>query len=212
MMVVFDWDGTLGNSIEAITGALSRASEVVGLPVLTKASYQSVIGLSLDAAAHGLYPNIETEKRVAYVQAYRDSFDMAEAARLFPQATELLESLYGVEGVSLGVATGKSREGLDTALELTGLAYLFRATMTASEAESKPSPDMLHQLGAIEGDSIIMVGDSVLDVAMGVAAKAYTIGVTWGVASAQALDAAGADAVVSDFAQLRAELERQGAL
>jgi len=212
MMVVFDWDGTLGNSIDAITKTLLRASQKEGFAELSVERYQSIIGLSLEAAAGSLYPELDDAAQARYAQAYRDSFDMSEAANLFAGAEDLLASLYQRDGVTLGVATGKSRQGLDMALESTGLAYMFAATVTASEAESKPSPDMLRQLAAQSSGDLLMIGDSVLDVAMGVAAEAYTIGVTWGVASEPQLKAAGADVVVASFAELRSELIKQGVL
>ncbi len=63
-----------------------------------------------------------------------------ETAPLYPDARDALERLAGRDDLVLGVATGKSRRGLDHVLAAHGLAGLFRTTQVADDHPSKPHP------------------------------------------------------------------------
>ncbi|MEQ3697034.1 MAG: HAD-IA family hydrolase [Pseudomonadales bacterium] len=203
MIVVYDWDGTLSDSLDAIVQALSDASDVCDLPRLEPAVYRSIIGMNLPAACEALYPAESVATRESYAEGYRRCFGLDSATRLYDGAAKHLSEVAKVAGVQLAVATGKSREGLDFALEILGYGSRFVATKTSSDAASKPSPEMLLQLQTELGDAeVVMIGDSVLDVGMGVAAGAYTIGVSWGVGSRAQLLAAGAGVVVDSYDEL----------
>ena len=209
MVIVYDWDGTLSDSLDAIVSALSDAAIACELPSLASARYRAIIGMNLSAACAALYPEESTEVQQRYAESYRRCFRLDSATRLYEGADQHLSAIAALSGVQLAVATGKSREGLDFALESLGYSRRFVATKTASEAESKPSPEMLFQLKAELAESeMVMIGDSVLDVGMGVAAGAHTIGVTWGVGSREQLIAAGAHRVVSSYSELEQVLIR----
>ncbi|WP_298636983.1 HAD-IA family hydrolase [uncultured Umboniibacter sp.] len=209
MIVVYDWDGTLSDSLDAIVQALTDASDVCNLPRLESTVYRSIIGMNLPAACEALYPAESVASRERYAEGYRRCFGLDSATRLYDGAAQHLAEIAKIAGVQLAVATGKSREGLDFALESLGYGNRFVATKTSSDAPSKPSPEMLLQLRSeLEDGDVVMIGDSVLDVGMGVAAGAYTIGVTWGVGSREQLLAAGARSVVNSYDEL-SQLLRQ---
>ena len=213
MVIVYDWDGTLSDSIDAIVMALRMASDRCDLPRLGDEAYRSIIGLSLDAACLRLYPNESVETLAQYADAYRDSFGLDSATLLFEGVEAHLDRMAQLPGVRLAIATGKSRSGLDYALASLRFDGRFAASKTSSEAASKPAPDMLHQIRVeLQAERLVMIGDSELDVRMGVAAGAYTIGVNWGVGSHELLTAAGASEVVRSIAELDAALCRYHAL
>ncbi len=206
MLVVFDWDGTLSDSIEEIVSTLKRASLREGLAILSDEQYRSVIGLSLDLVATTLYPEAREGAQERFAQAYREEFCLDSAGFLFPGVMSLIDELRG-RGIKLAVATGKSRAGLDAALEASGLKSKFVVTVTATEARSKPDAQMIRRLmERTNALSAVMVGDSTLDVEMAVNARCCSVGVGWGVASVDALTSAGATTTVSDIPQLRSTL------
>ena len=127
----------------------------------------------------------------------------------FPGVRETVEALAGDERVLLGVATGKSRRGLDLLLQREGLAYAFATLQTADDAPSKPHPGMLQRAMSETGmrpADTIMIGDTSYDMLMARNAGAVPIGVAWGYHTAQELTEAGALAVAEDSEQLMALL------
>ena len=83
----------------------------------------------------------------------------------------------------LAVATGKSRRGLDRALEATGLTQLFHATRCADEGFSKPHPGMLLWLLdelEVTRERALMIGDTSHDMEMAEAAAVARVGVAYG--------------------------------
>jgi len=105
-----------------------------------------------------------------------------QPCRHFEGAFELLSRLRE-QGSLLAVATGKSRRGLQRALDQTGWEPLFDATRCADETRSKPHPLMLHELlnelGALPQQAV-MVGDTEYDMAMAETAGIERIGVSYG--------------------------------
>ncbi len=117
----------------------------------------------------------------------------------------LLHRLHSA-GWLLGVATGKSHRGLTSLLAANQLAPLFATLHTADYHPSKPHPAMLEAaMDAVmaEPAATLMIGDTVYDIQMALAAGTRAIGVAWGYHEAAELLAAGAEAV----AQTPEELE-----
>lgn len=120
----------------------------------------------------------------------------------------LLEALHAL-GVPLAIATGKSRRGLEIALEALGWCSLFDATRTADDGPGKPAPWMLQDIAAalgVEPARLLMVGDTLLDVGMAHAAGAPALGVAWGLQPPEVLRGGGALAVVASVDALDAWL------
>jgi phosphoglycolate phosphatase len=123
----------------------------------------------------------------------------------FPGARATLDTLAGDGAVRLGIATGKSRRGVDHLLAREGIADMFATIQTADDAPSKPHPEMLLRAISETGaapDRTIMIGDSSYDMLMARNAGAVPVGVAWGYQTAPELFAAGARVVAEDFPQL----------
>lgn len=182
-LIVFDWDGTLMDSAAAIVRAIVAACRDLELPEPSEARARHVIGLGLhDALAHAV-PQLERSDYSKLVERYRFHYLSSDhELSLFPGAFEMIEQLADA-GRLLGVATGKSRVGLDRALAHTGLGSFFDSTRCADECFSKPHPAMLEQIMGELGvarDRTLMVGDTTHDLDMarnaGVAALAVSFG------------------------------------
>jgi phosphoglycolate phosphatase len=192
-LVVFDWDGTLMDSTGQIVAAASGAIEQLGLPARTPEAIREIIGLGLRESWHRLFPELEPDGFTPFVEAYRDHFFAPElqTARLFEQAAEVVAALAG-RGFKLGVATGKSRRGLDRDLETTGLRRFLAGSRTADETRSKPQPDMLLELMAAlrtSPEATLMVGDTEWDLEMARRAAVPAVAVSYGAHSPERLKA-----------------------
>ena len=213
-LAVFDVDGTLVDSQDHIHAAMDYAFRAVGATLPPRAEVLSIVGLSLPEAVARLIPDLAAKDRDAIVSAYKQSFGALRAdglSPLFPGATDALIHLRGRAEVLLGVATGKSRRGLDHILRTHDLSGFFVTTQVADDHPSKPHPSMLLSALAdtgVEPSRAVMIGDTTYDMEMGRAAGFRTIGVAWGYHRAAMLHEAGADELIVDFAALGPTLER----
>jgi phosphoglycolate phosphatase len=182
---IFDWDGTVVDSVEHIADCLLHAAVSTGFPALERAAYRDIIGLGLVEALRRLYPGLNTEQTVRMREAYSTQF-MATAAnnqRIFPGIPAILEDLHK-NGRQCAVATGKSRRGLNAALESSQLGAWFDITRCADETRSKPDPRMLTEILehlGLEPTDAVMIGDTSYDLQMAHAIGMPSIGVRWGV-------------------------------
>lgn len=221
-LAIFDWDGTLMDSVGRIVACVQGAARDCELAVPAPTQIRQIIGLSLDVAMSRLFPlssgsgsgsgsgsAFDERQIAALIDRYRHHYlHDATPSPLFSGAGELLHD-WRSRGLQLAIATGKSRRGLDRVLDETGLRPLFVTSRGADEARSKPDPLMLEQILDELGLSprqAVMIGDSVHDMAMAEAIAMPRIGVTWGVDSRDALSRHGPVAVVDSMTALRALL------
>lgn len=209
-LILFDLDGTLVDSAEIILAAQAKAFAAVSLPMPARERALSIVGLSLREAFEVL---VGQDGPVdGLVEAYKEAFfelrrDESVPERLFDGAEGLLDHLVTRERLALGVATGKSRRGVDALSERHGWQGLFSTIQTADDAPSKPHPAMIHQAATetrIAPARILMVGDSSYDMMMARSAGARAIGVGWGFQPRAALREAGAERIVESFDELQA--------
>ena len=208
-LLVFDWDGTLMDSAACIASALRAACEDLGYAVPTERDARYVIGLGLhDAMAHVL-PGVAPSEYAAVVERYRHHFILGDGGTtLFGGAADMLGALHAA-GHRLAVATGKSRRGLDRALDATGLERFFHATRCGDEGFPKPHPGMLQwlmrELG-VPPERTLMIGDTTHDMGMAQAASVARLAVAHGAHDACDLLELDPLACLKDCAELRAWL------
>ena len=205
-LVIFDCDGTLVDSQHAIIASMARAFDAHGLEVPANEAIRRVVGLSLTDAIAELHAADETTHHQTLVESYKTAFADARQAGdveepLFPGAHEAIATL-DAAGYLLGIATGKSRRGLDRTLERHGLQGRFVTLQTADDGPGKPDPGMvqraLRETGVDPGRTTV-VGDTTYDITMARNAGAYAVGVGWGYHAANELREAGAHAIVEQF-------------
>lgn len=213
-LIVFDCDGTIVDSQHLIAAAMAETFSAEGLMPPTTALVRRVVGLSLEQAIARLLPQDRVPDAARLADAYKHVFQRLRSDPimpqdpLFPLARETLRELAAGDYL-LGIATGKSRRGLEVTLERHGLADLFATVQTADDAPSKPDPAMLRQAmaetAAAPGETIV-VGDTVFDMMMAANAGVRALGVAWGYHAPEELRTAGAFAVLDGFAELPAQL------
>jgi phosphoglycolate phosphatase len=181
-LLVFDWDGTILDSPGAIAQCIRQAAGEMGFEVPDYARASHVIGLGLQDALRVAVPALAAERYAEFVECYRRHFRACEESmQLFAGMRKLLEDLSGRH--TLAIATGKSRRGLERALDATGLRGCFRASRCADETTPKPHPAMLLELmeeAHIDAKSTLMIGDTSHDMEMARSAGVDALAVTYG--------------------------------
>jgi phosphoglycolate phosphatase len=214
-LAVFDCDGTLVDSQANIVRAMNDSFARLGLAEPDPHAVRRVVGLSLVEAMQMLLPEADSGLHARLAENYKHAFQRLRAdlrldpEPLFAGVAELLEALRA-DGWLLAVATGKSDRGLKLVLEHHGLFERFVSLQTADRHPSKPDPSMLlaclADAGVGPGNACI-IGDTVFDIGMGVAAGVRAIGVDWGYHEADELVEAGAVAVAADAVHLKRLLD-----
>ncbi|TNE89399.1 MAG: HAD family hydrolase [Deltaproteobacteria bacterium] len=207
-VVVFDLDGTLSDSKEAIVGTFGYAFEAHGLAAPAAADVHALIGLPLAEIVRRLLPEplreAEPEVTASYVGAYVDIAHAKE--RLYDGALALLDELADAR-VPLAIATGKSQHGAEAATRRLGIYDRFQTVRGISSVpRGKPFPDLLlavlEDLGA-SADQALMIGDTTYDLDMARAADVAACGVAWGVHSEAVLRAREPHYFASSMDELR---------
>lgn len=190
-LLVFDWDGTLIDSIEQIVASLQIASHKVCGETVPEEAARGVIGLGLTEAIEKLHPELNATAIEQISAAYKQHYlyENPIQAQLFDGVTDMLDELTEI-GYQLAIATGKSRPGLDRALQEHSVGNYFVTTSCAGEKRSKPHPEMLLDI-LLELDmpasQALMIGDSEHDLMMANNAKVNSVAVSHGVQQADVL-------------------------
>jgi phosphoglycolate phosphatase len=189
-LIIFDWDGTLINSIDWIAGCIQRSAERCGFVTPDYQATKNVIGLSIERAMQTLLPEADEDTQNQLVTNYAEEYFSKQLSQedFFPGVYDMLVQLQHT-GYQLAVATGKTRDGLAQALHATNTKDLFSVTRCADETQSKPHPKMLQEIIEVTGiapERALMVGDSIYDLQMALNAQISSVGVLCG-ANSEAL-------------------------
>lgn len=212
-LIVFDWDGTLLDSTGMISASIQAAARDLGIAEPSDERARHVIGLGLIDALRYAMPGLPPERYEEVAERYRYYYLAQDhELLLFPGAAELVKEL-SVAGFQLGVATGKSRNGLNRALDVSGLGQYFHITRCADECHSKPHPQMLEELIEtfnVSPATTLMIGDTTHDLQMAKNARANSLGVTYGAHPRSKLEAEAPLFCADDVSQLAAWLRAHG--
>jgi phosphoglycolate phosphatase len=212
-LIVFDWDGTLLDSTAVIVASVQAAAREVGIDPPSDERARHIIGLGLvDALRHAL-PDLEPDRYEEVAERYRRHYlSQDQTLSLFSGVGELVRELAAADHL-LGVATGKSRQGLGRALAQSGLEPYFHATRCADECHSKPHPQMLEELMdelGVRPEATLMIGDTTHDLQMARNAGVPALAVTYGAHGRDQLAAADPIDCVASVAELTAWLRANG--
>ena len=208
-LIVFDWDGTVMDSTAVIVSCIQDSARDLGLLVPAKSIANYVIGLGLKDALQKAVPELAEADYPKLVERYVIHWRAREHDLiLFDGMRELLAHLRQREFL-LGVATGKSRGGLDRALMAGGLTRAFDWTRCADETHSKPHPQMLFDLMerfGVTPERTLMIGDTTHDSQMAHNAKVRSVSVTYGAHPRAELETLQPAAIVESVEELHAWL------
>ncbi|MBL0090347.1 MAG: HAD-IA family hydrolase [Ideonella sp.] len=204
-LIVFDWDGTLFDSTALIVRCIQSACADLGLAVPSDERAGYVIGLGLHDALQHAVPGLPEARYPELGRRYRHHyFARQHELVLFPGTLDMLHALKA-RNHWLGVATGKSRRGLDEALQSVQLQGIFDGTRTADETAGKPNPLMLQQLMREFGaapERTLMIGDTTHDLQLAANANTAGVAVSFGAHDAESFGALGPLLVAHSTAEL----------
>lgn len=182
-LIVFDWDGTLMDSAAAIVAAIQMACRDLAIEPPSDEQARHIIGLGLQDALRGALPGLDPARYREVAERYRHHYLARDhELLLFDGAYDLVRAL-GDAGFLLAVATGKSRIGLDRALNSSGLMPHFHGSRCADECHSKPHPQMLLELMEefdVAPENTLMIGDTTHDLLMARNARVPALAVSYG--------------------------------
>jgi phosphoglycolate phosphatase len=184
MLYIFDWDGTLCDSLAKIVHCTQAAALEMGLPAPDEEAVKNIIGLSLRPAIQQIFPGVEEAELKVLLENYSKHFiaDRERGMDFYPGVRQTLDALLE-QGHYLAIATGKSRRGLDRILGDMGLEHYFHSSRCADETQSKPHPQMLSELldeFAVEAEGAVMIGDTEYDMDMARQLSMPRIAVSYG--------------------------------
>lgn len=202
-LVIFDWDGTLMDTVPKIVAAMKRAAAELNLSVPDEGAVKDIIGMSLEKAVTTIFG--ETADCDVIAKAYQQAYLECELeSPLFNGVHELMTWLREND-IQIAVATGKSRKGLERYIQLSNLGHYFAASRTACEARSKPDPDMLLQIIDelnVAPERVVMVGDTKVDMALAKNANISAVAITHGAHGYDELKSCEPEAIVNSIAEL----------
>jgi phosphoglycolate phosphatase len=204
-LIVWDWDGTIMDSTPTIVYCIQQACRDLGFKEPDDTLASSVIGLGIHDSLRRAVPWIEPIHFQKLTERFRYHYLAKDhELDLFVGIRELLEELRA-DNYLLGVATGKSRVGLDRSLKHHQIGHLFHETRTADESFSKPHPGMLLELSdvlQVPTRRILMIGDTTHDLDMATNAGVDAVAVTYGAHPPDTLKTSQSLAHVDDVNQL----------
>ena len=206
--MIFDFDGTLGDTRHNIIITMQRTMRMVGLSVKSDEECAATIGLTLEKSFQSLYPDMDSEMADRCVAAYRDIFlESVEelTPQLFPGVADTLARLDAM-GIKMSVASSRQSQSLLLFLENMGILHYFPYVLGSDNVtKHKPDPEpvlkTLRELDYNPSDTIV-VGDMPVDVAMAHGADVRAIAVTFGNATREELVESNADYIIDDFTKI----------
>jgi len=204
-LIVFDWDGTLADSVNKIIECKHFLARKYDLPIPDRTVIRGVLGTPFEQAMRQCFPTASESLLETLCREFHLLMQLPQyQAELFPKAKELLSTLKA-QGLKLAVATSKNRKELDSALEHTQLVGVFEITCCGAEHREKPDPAMLHyimQMLKVQQDECLMVGDTVTDIFFAANAGVPAVCVTFGSQSAEKLTTANPLTLIDNFFEL----------
>lgn len=214
-LIIFDWDGTLCDSISAIVEAYQYAQRQLHLAVSDDEAIKIGIGGSFYEQVCRLNPEVSLDAvklnalRSIFLRHYTQA--SKDGVRLFSYVRTLLALLHK-QGYALGIATSAGRASMRRLLAFFDIASYFIEVITAEETSPKPNPQMINDLISNHGfyhDRVLMVGDSTTDIIMAKAANVDVIAISTGAHGHQQLLDVNPLHVLLNLEELPAVLERE---
>ena len=207
-LIIFDFDGTLGDTRGNIVMTMQMTIAELGLAGRTDDECASKIGLPLDGCFEALYPDESKETFQLCADTYRRIFQenlLLMEPQVFPRVKETLTVLNDM-GYTLTIASSRRHKSLSELTHDLGIAEHISYLVGADDVDkAKPNPEpVLKTLSAtgFDASQTLVVGDMNVDILMGLNAGAKTCGVTYGNGTIRELEEAGADYVIERIDKL----------
>lgn len=209
-LLVFDWDGTLADSVSKIIQCKRFLAKKYNLPVPSDETIKHVLGMKFENAISLCFPTANQDCLSKLGEDFHLLMQQNEyQADLFPQAKEIL--LFLKNGFKLAIATSKNKKELTTALIHHEITDIFEVVCCGNEYQSKPHPAMLNYIMEQCGvcpDETLMIGDTTTDIAFSKNAGVKVVAVTYGAHHENKLKLASPDELISGLCELPKIIEK----
>ena len=217
-LIIFDFDGTLGDTRRNIVTTMQMTIAELHLPNRSEEECAATIGLPLAGCFRTLFPDIEDELISRCAETYRRFFNenlKTIHPEAFPGVVETLAILHQ-KGFVLTIASSRSRNSLMELTRNMGIANYISYILGADDVkEAKPKPEpVLKTLADMYFDAgeTLVVGDMAVDIQMGANAGTKTCGVTWGNGTREELEEAGATFIIDRMEEILEIVEKSKGL
>ena len=207
-LVIFDFDGTLGDTRQNIVMTMQQVMRRLGLAVADERTCAATIGLPLADCFRRIYDGMDAREAERCAEAYRQFF-FANAKRLVPQPfPHVLETMGALarKGVAMAIASSRTSRSLEGFVTDMGFRrYIGYVVGCEDVAHPKPHPEpVIRVLEALHfaPEEAMVVGDMPVDIMMGAAAGVCTCAVTYGNGTREELSAAQPDFMIDSLAEL----------
>ena len=207
-LIIFDFDGTLGDTRRTIVTTMQMTIKELQLPGRSDDECAATIGLPLAGCFKAMYPDLQTEQLQLCADTYRRICNENQRIfkpQAFPHVVETL-SVLKKQGFTLTIASSRSHASLSELIKDMGISDCISYLIGADDVEqAKPGPEpVLKTLAAMqfEASETLVVGDMAVDIQMGANAGAKTCGVTCGNGSREELMEVGADFIIEGMEEL----------
>ncbi|KTD08600.1 HAD family hydrolase [Legionella jamestowniensis] len=204
-LVVFDWEGTLGDTLGQIFNSVATEARRLNFGEIDEQLARQSVELGLVKALRKIFPHLNEDEHEQLLNAVQQSLiSRTTEVYLMPGAKEFVNRLHDA-GIDIAIATNKGQQSLQRVLSVSGLDVFFKITRSAGQTAAKPSPQMLEEILEAFGvtpKEAVMVGDSITDMEMAGNLGVDAVGVDFYHQQKEALLAAGAKAVFNDYQQL----------
>lgn len=204
-LIIFDFDGTLGDTRQNIVATMLMTIERLHLPKRTEAQCAATIGLPLPGCFEKMFPDVAADTIAQCVDTYRMIFAQNLPTfhpQPFPGVRETLP-LLRQQGILLTIASSRWHKSLVDLTHDMGIAEHISYMLGADDVtNAKPHPEPVTKTLAamhVTAAETLVVGDMAVDILMGRGAGTQTCGVTWGNGSLEELTQARADHIVSSM-------------
>ena len=207
-VVIFDWDGTLADTLQVVVASFQKALNEVHCKI-SDTFIEPLIGIG----SSGTFREILRASKVSFDDMLIKSLvkmkvqyeiEMSNRVKLFPGSIELLGALYGK--VKLGLASMNNSAVINHLLEMTNTRRYFDTVITAGDViKSKPDPEIFLKCASRLGskpDRCAVVEDSIFGVEAAKTAKMGCIAMLTGVYSKEELNKANTDVIVNSLKEI----------
>ena len=182
-LIIFDWDGTLSDSVGLITDLMIQSFLLHNVSPPSRMEVADILGIKLSEAFKILLKEKDQNASELILNSYIDLYNQSSnKVKLFDGVELGIKELHRY-GYKIAIATGGGRNYLDSCLAQTSIKDFINVTKTSDDCFSKPHPQMCNEILnelIIEPEKGIVIGDSIHDLQMAKNAGISSLAVTYG--------------------------------
>ena len=205
--IIFDFDGTLLNTIEDIADSVNYILKKYNYPIRTYEEIISFVGNgSTKLIEQALPEGRNTQNFENILEEYLNHYLKNNNIKTAPYEgiMELLNELY-VKNYKLAIVSNKNDNNVKSLNKIYFGMYIETAIGESDDVKRKPAPDMVYNaINELSADieKAVYIGDSEVDIMTAKNANIHCISVTWGFRDKEFLKEHGAEHSIDEPCEL----------